>query len=866
MREGPAQSRGGLTLRGGSRPEDLLGADGAIDLIGAAAQAFDSAPAGAVVATTSGRLVLVNQAFGRLLGYEPAELVGRSFADFTDERDRDASEVAMAALLAGEAGGLQLDKRYVRSSGSSVWVRVQAAVVHDVAGTPAALIVHCDDIDDRRRAEQHLRLSEAFLDRIFNLSAVPTALLDGGGRAHKANVAMLSLLGRGSFSGVSGVHLLEHVLPPDRNAIRGLCSSSGTDVKFEARIQRADGAVLAVLCLIGAATAADGGRVTVLQMIDVSERKAAENIATFRALHDELTGVANRRLLVQDMRAAIGDRRFSRHKTAVLMIDLDRFKEVNDGLGHAAGDAVLVEVARRLEAVTRRADTVGRVGGDEFWVVASDIRDEMGAITLATAILDALSLPFSIQATKVHVGASIGFALAPDDGTTARDLMTKADAAQYRAKSLRSGWAAYAQAADDHRLDQLGLTADLKAAIEAQALTIVYQPLVSAAGHIRGFEALSRWHHPERGLIPPDVFIPLAEHAKLTLALTRTVLRRSARQCALWRAAGHDVSIAVNLPPLLLHDPSLPELISTELAAAGLEHRHLTLEITEGRLADGFDPLVSKSLQDLHDLGVRLSIDDFGTGYSSLAYLKELPVDELKIDKSFIVHLDTDRRDVAIVRSLMDLARILRMDVVAEGVESHAIAAILREAGCDVLQGFGLGRPQSAEAATILLASEQAVEDRQPAEGPAHLLSDRNLRILLADNNAKARTDLSRTLASLGHQVLVAATGAEALEAVHRDDAIDLVIASQVLGTGLSGVQASIALRAEGCECPIIILFALSHARAMRSRRFPIDVWPVARDDRPTLLYLVRGCSASGRLQPARAAARTTSQRRSTRS
>ncbi len=815
---------------------------GLLDVASWSGLAFDRAPMGCLLTGLDGTIRLANRAFAVMLGYDSCELEGRHFSEFTDPRDLLASLAALERLLAGGADDVQVDKRYVHASGKKVWARTKVALVRDDSGNPAGFVAQSEDVSDRRAANLRLRRSEAFLHRIFDSSAVAMALLDKSGNALQVNRAMAALSGREAFE-LAGEQLLSYLLLPNQAVVRDICRSSRRDANFEAQISLPGGTAATVLCLMGPVTSPGGAPWMIVQMVDISGRKAAEEISTYRSLHDELTGLANRRRFVENLEAALSSQRSRRQKTAVLMIDLDRFKEVNNGLGHAAGDAILVEVARRLEAVTRRADTVGRIGGDEFWIVAGDVEDDIGAINLSIAVLRVLSQPFRIDDATVHVGASIGFCLSPDDGTAVQELMGRADAAQYRAKAAGSGWAAYSQGSDEQRLELLELAADLRSAIDSEELDIAYQPLFTAGGRIIGFEALSRWNHPERGPIPPDVFVPLAEHAKLMPALTRTVLRRSGRQCAQWRADGRDVSIAVNLAPSMLRDDFLVELITHELAESGLEAAHLTLEITEGKLADGFDPVISNALQGLHRLGVRLSIDDFGTGYSSLAYLKDLPVDELKIDKSFVAHLDVDGRDAAIVRSMVDLAKILQLDVVAEGVETQEVAASLLDAGCDIIQGFGLGRPRSARHATTLLSEQAAAEIKAERVQPKPSPSDRHLRIVLADNNARSKASLSRALGRASHHVDMADCGADVI-AMIRDGQPDMVILSQVMAGDVSAVQTGTALRTSGYTGPIIILFTLGRQTGLRPRRFPIDVWPVAKDDRATLLHLVKGCAA----------------------
>ncbi|MEO8322759.1 MAG: EAL domain-containing protein, partial [Actinomycetota bacterium] len=412
-----------------------------------------------------------------------------------------------------------------------------------------------------------------------------------------------------------------------------------------------------------------------------------------RALHDSLTGLPNRSLLHDRLRQAIlsGERQGS--AVAVMLLDLDNFKEVNDTLGHHNGDIMLQEVGVRLRAVLRGSDTVARLGGDEFAILLPNVVDRGEIGRVAVKVLEAIQVPIILEELSLEVGASIGVAIYPDQGLDAATLIQRADIAMYSAKSHRTGYEVYTQERHRDSPGRLTLVSDLRAALDNGELRVHYQPKAELpSGKIIGAEALLRWDHPQHGLIPPDEFIPVAEHTGLMRAMTLFVLESAISQCRDWTVAGTPLTVAVNLSARSLLDARLPHDILILLRRWGVDASRLRLEITESSIMA--DPVrLVDVLAKLNDAGIGLSIDDFGTGYSSLVQLKRLPVDEIKIDKSFVLGMSHNENDAVIVQSTIDLGRNLGLRVVAEGVEDQATMDMLTDLGCDIAQGFFLSRP-----------------------------------------------------------------------------------------------------------------------------------------------------------------------------
>jgi diguanylate cyclase (GGDEF)-like protein len=415
------------------------------------------------------------------------------------------------------------------------------------------------------------------------------------------------------------------------------------------------------------------------------------------ALHDPLTGLPNRVLLTDRLGAALDAARADGGRTAVMVVDLDRFKEVNDTLGHHFGDQLLLQTAERMQLTLRGVDTVARLGGDEFAVVMPQIADAAAVQAVAERLLGALHHSFVVEGLTLDVEASIGLAISPDHGAGPDELLRHADAAMYEAKEHRTGYVLYDRADTDRAPTRLALLGDLRRALDADdQITLHYQPKVDlACNELVGVEALIRWQHPTRGMLPPNEFIPVAESTALIQRLTLHVLELALEQVRSWRDGGLDVPVAVNLSTRCLLDAGFPAKVFQVLSRLELPPSVLHLEVTESSIMA--DPARALSvLRTLHGGGIRLSIDDFGTGYSSMSYLKQLPVDELKVDRSFVTELNAVASDAVLVRSVIDLGHNLGLAVVAEGVEDEQALDTLRSFGCDIAQGYHLGRPMPA--------------------------------------------------------------------------------------------------------------------------------------------------------------------------
>ncbi len=451
------------------------------------------------------------------------------------------------------------------------------------------------------------------------------------------------------------------------------------------------------------------GRIThyIAIFTDITERKIQEAHIEHLAHHDPLTGLANRFALHDRLDHALAHARRNGRRLAVLFLDLDRFKNINDSLGHHAGDNVLVQVGQRLRSSVRDSDTVARQGGDEFVVVLQDVDDVRNAALIAGNLMQILSEPYSLGDMELHAIPSIGISLFPDDAEDTQGLLRNADAAMYHAKALgRGNFQFFDKTLTSHANERLRLEARLRRAVAKEEFELWYQPVFetrSGALELAGFEALLRWRNQDGTLIPPGDFIPLAEETGIIVPLGDWVISEACRQLSHWRASGHDsLRLAINLSARQLREETLSQQVAMQMRAHALEAGALEFEITESSVMTEPDKAI-EILKALKICGAALSIDDFGTGYSSLSYLKRFPLDRLKIDRSFVSDIETDANDAAIVNAAVSLAHGLGLQVVAEGVESAAQVERLTELGCDELQGFFLGKPMPAAAVDMLL-------------------------------------------------------------------------------------------------------------------------------------------------------------------
>jgi diguanylate cyclase (GGDEF)-like protein len=424
-----------------------------------------------------------------------------------------------------------------------------------------------------------------------------------------------------------------------------------------------------------------------------SEMRYRAEVSAYEAARDPLTGIANRKVLQAELEAALSTATADGTSVGLLLIDLDHFKEINDTLGHHAGDVVLCEVASRLNANVSPGDLVARLGGDEFAILLRHLPDQPHAELEGRRILSALCRPVHHTTYKLAVGGSIGVACYPDDGVNADDLLRRADMALYQAKQVRGAVSRYRSELDDHSVSKITLAGELRQALDSGQFLFLYQPQVSlSTGELTGAEALARWCHPTRGMLPPSDFIDLLERSGLMPDFAVYALDQTVRQATVWRSHGLDIPISVNLSARNLLDPSLADAVLDVLARYGMPADRLVVELTETTMVSDVEAM-ERVLKRLRGIGVQLSVDDFGTGYSSLAFLQRIAVNEIKIDQSFVRTIPHSDSDIAIVRATIDLAHGLGIRVVAEGVETEGHAVMLRDMGCDFAQGWHYGKP-----------------------------------------------------------------------------------------------------------------------------------------------------------------------------
>jgi diguanylate cyclase (GGDEF)-like protein/PAS domain S-box-containing protein len=682
---------------------------------------FDEAPIGIALTGPDGRWLQVNPALCALLGYTAEDLLARDFQSITHPDDLAASVEQMRRLLAGEISSFEMDKRYLHRDGHSVWTHLTVSITRHSDGSDRSFIAQIQDITDRRRVEQALQASEARYRRIVELADEGIWVIDAESRTTFVNARMAELLGY-SAEEMLGRHLSEFM---NENWWRFTDAAIGRRVqgtserlnfkRLDVKFRRQDGSKLWAHLSARAIVGADGSYQGALALLtDITVRKAAEAELARLAWHDALTGLPNRARLLERVGEALTRQARTAGTVGLLFVDLDRFKAVNDSLGHAAGDRVLAQVADRLRRAVRDGDTVARLGGDEFVIVAEYLSGEGAAVDVAERIRSALADPIT-ACSDIVVTASIGIALAypptirGDRGRSVCDrarapetLVHDADMAMYQAKARgRDCWHVCDRTATRDTVDRFRLLGELRHALPHDELRLRYQPRVDLrTGTVMGYEALVRWQHPRLGLLGPATFIDLAEDSGLIRELGGWVLREACRQAAEWHAGDPDrrpLEIAVNLSARQLADPKLTALLVDVLTHTGLDPTTLTLEVTETALMSDADAALGV-LHALKDLGVRLAIDDFGTGYSSLIYLKRFPVDELKIDRSFVHGLGRETEDTAIVTSIVQLASAVGVQVVAEGVETDEQRDVLLAQGCQLGQGYLFAPPLPASA------------------------------------------------------------------------------------------------------------------------------------------------------------------------
>jgi diguanylate cyclase (GGDEF)-like protein/PAS domain S-box-containing protein len=620
------------------------------------------------------------------------------WSEIVDQEDLPRVQKALIAHLKHRQP-YDVEFRLVRSNETRIWVRARAQATWDEGGRATRFAGSMVDIDALKQAQNASQLIAERFHGLCEASSDGILIVDQHSLILYSNPAVERIFGR-ARNEMFGRNL-EMLQPEHLRAAhtRGMSLYMQTGVRklnwdsVETSGLRADGCEFPIEITF-AELQTPGSRNFVAFVRDITRRREAEQRIKYLALHDSLTGLLNRNSIEEKTAEAIGAAERDGSLVAVLYIDLDRFKPINDWLGHAAGDELLMQVAERILAALPSVAFVGRQGGDEFIVVLPAQRIEEAA-EAASALLEGLKADFDIGEQTVQVGASVGISVYPHDGTFPQELLAYADEAMYFAKAAgRNRFKLYSAEMSEKAAHRLHIEHELRSAIERRELSIVYQPLFALANNrVVGAEALLRWNHPELGLVEPVDFIPVAESSGLIIPLGEWVLIEACAQLARWRKAGMtELTVAVNVSARQLLQPNLLTLISAALASASLPGSALILEITESSLIEHPDE-VAGVLRALAELGVASSIDDFGTGFSSLSYLKRFPLAQIKIDRSFIQDITTDRNDAAIVNAVIAMGRSLGLTVIAEGVETEAQALYLRGQGCHHVQGYWFSRP-----------------------------------------------------------------------------------------------------------------------------------------------------------------------------
>ncbi len=633
----------------------------------------------------------------------------------------DTSIRAAAAIAAGLHGivgfPVRSGRRVVAMISLHTWATRDlddglVAVMNDVGSQIGEFV-------ERKRAEVALQESEKRMRSVLDNVSDGLATIDLGGVIDSANPAVTKLFGY-SEQELVGQQADILIATTHRSAFdnylqRRLKLDIPVSGAHETMGKRKNGSLFPLEFVVSSMQV--GSRhLFIATLRDISERKAHTDALEYQALHDALTGLPNRSLFGDRLRQALLAARRNQKMFGVLLLDLDRFKDINDALGHDRGDSLLQEVTARLRGVLRATDTIARLGGDEFAVLTTDAKHPEDVVASARKILASLEGPFAIADQMVETGASVGVAMYPVHGDDPSTLLRRADVAMYVAKRSGGGYAVYQPEQEAQTLRRSGLAGELRRSIAQGELVLHYQPQVTlSTGAIQTVEALVRWNHPREGLMPPDRFVPMAEETDIINPLTAWVIDAALTQLVKWLDAGLDVSMSLNVSPKNVEDHSLEEMVAGALANFKIDPARLTLEITEGV---AMAAAAAKALHRLHEIGVRLALDDFGTGYSSLLYLMRLPVNEIKIDRSFVSALASDPDSGAIVRSAVGLGHNLGLRVVAEGLQDRMAEAVLIEAGCDAAQGFLVGRPvEEPEMTSLLMQQTDAVKEKLTESG-----------------------------------------------------------------------------------------------------------------------------------------------------
>jgi diguanylate cyclase (GGDEF)-like protein/PAS domain S-box-containing protein len=640
------------------------------------------------------RPLFANQAYAEIFGHgAPAKVLAMdSVLELYAAEERPRVEGYNAALLAGGPAPSHYECRGQRRDGAPIWLDTMVRVV-EWQGAPA---IQCTiiDISERKRVEEDLRK----LSQAVEQSPASVMITNPEGRIEYVNPKFVELTGYGhdEVLGQSPDILRSGYTSDQHHREQWQAAGAGREWRGELHSKKKNGELYWEYALVSPIKTADGAISHFLSVSeDITLRKEYEERLVKRANYDDLTGLPNRFLLLDRLGGAVANARRGGRKMALMVVDLDRFKSVNDRLGHGAGDEVLRQAAERLKGCLRGADTLARLGGDEFAALLPSLSTEGDADVVANRMLDTLSGPFLVDSHEAFCTASIGATVFPDDGDDPQVLMRNADAAMYRVKETgRNGFQFFTPEMNRQALERVQIEAHLRHALERGELSLHYQPLVDlASGRIAGAEALLRWHSAELGTVSPAVFIPLAEDSGLIEPIGEWVMRAACEQARRWQDGNRGPDyVSVNVSIRQFRNGDLAHMVSDILRATGLGAHNLEIEVTESLLLDQ-NPEATRALEALSEMGVGLSIDDFGTGYSSLSYLKSYPFTGLKIDHSFVRHVESNPGDRVLIEAIVAMAHRLDLKVIAEGVETKAQLDFLRSRDCDSIQGYYISAP-----------------------------------------------------------------------------------------------------------------------------------------------------------------------------
>ena len=755
---------------------------------------FDKAPIGIMHNALDLRILHVNPRLCEILGHTQEELLAMTTADIPQPQYQEADRPRyMQQMLNGEMQTFSSQRQYIRKDGSLVWTNRSISLVRDSAGQPLYFLCIIEDISERKRAENALAQEQLLLRTVVD--AIPDRIYvrDLEGCYILQNAANLKVRGFDRHEDIVGKSVFD-IFPAEQ--ARRIHDEDQTIIRSgEPLIDRegrthfgGEGGKGMVRWHLTSKVPLKDTAGTVYGLLgvnrDITERKQASEHLAHLAHYDSVTGLPNRVLLHDRLGQAIAQARRNNCFVGVLFLDLDRFKLVNDTLGHAAGDLLLKQVATRLTQGLRPSDTVGRLSGDEFALILSELVAPQNAGLVAHKLIEKLQLPFDLDGNQVFVTASIGITLYPTDSDNIETLIRDADAAMYGAKSAgRNNFQYYTAEMNLRATEKLRLETKLRHAIEREEFVLHYQPKVDiATGKITGLEALLRWQSPDEGMVGPDQFIPLLEETGLIVQVGDWVARTACAQIHAWRAAGvTPVPVAINLSARQLRHTGFSATLGRALTEFSIPAELIEIEITESSLMENPE-LAIVVLTEIKKLGVRLSADDFGTGYSSLSYLKRFPLDALKIDRSFVRDIATDPDDAAITRAVITLAHGLDLRVIAEGVETEEQLAFLGHNQCDEAQGYLFSRPLPVYSCTKLLAQRNALHPARVAataeDIPAVLLVDDD-----RDHLMLTRLLLQRD----GHRVLETTSTRDAFELL-ATNRVSIIIADENM-PGMRGVE-----------------------------------------------------------------------------